>query len=53
MRSSTAPVAFTNLLGESKQVYLASLTEVARSRASSNPELPDIEHRVRVSLVET
>ncbi len=53
VRSSTAPVAFTNLLGESKKVYLASLTEVARSRASSNPELPDIEHRVRVSLVET
>ena len=53
VRASTAPVAFVNLLGESKKVYLASLTEAARSRADSNPELPDVEHRVRVSLVET
>jgi len=53
VRASTNPVAFVNLLGESKKVYLASLTEAARSRADSNPELPDVEHRVRVSLVET
>ena len=53
VRASSAPVAFVNLLGESKKVYLASLTEAARSRMDSNPELPDVEHRVRVSLVET
>ena len=53
VRASTAPVAFVNLVGESKKVYLASITESARSRESENPELPDVEHRVRVSLVET
>ena len=52
-RASTAPEDFTNLLGEEKKVYLASITESARSRADINPALPDIEHRVRVSLVET
>ena len=53
VRASTSPVAFVNLVGESKKVYLASITESARSRESENPELPDVEHRVRVSLVET
>ena len=53
VRASTAPVDFSNLLGEEKKVYLASITESARSRADINPALPDIEHRVRVSLVET
>ena len=53
VRASTAPVAFVNLVGESKKVYLASITESARSRESENPELPDVEHRVRLSLVET
>ena len=53
VRASTAPVAFVNLLGESKNVYLASITESARSRVDTNPDLPDVEHRVRVSLVET
>ena len=53
VRASTEPVAFVNLVGETKNVYLASITESARSRESENPELPDVEHRVRVSLVET
>ena len=53
VRASTAPVAFVNLVGESKKVYLASITESARSRESENPELPDVEHRVRLSLLET
>ena len=53
VRASTAPVAFVNLVGETKKVYLASITEAARSRESENPELPDVEHRVRISLVET
>ncbi len=53
VRASTAPVPFVNLLGESSNVYLASITESARSRVDSNPQLPDVEHRVRVSLVET
>jgi len=53
VRASTQPVAFVNLLGESKNVYLASITESARSRVDTNPDLPDVEHRVRVSLVET
>ena len=53
VRASTSPVAFVNLVGESKKVYLASITESARSRESENPELPDVEHRVRLSLVET
>ena len=53
VRASTAPVAFVNLVGESKKVYLASITESARSRESENPELPDVAHRVRVSVGET
>jgi hypothetical protein len=53
VRASTAPVVFVNLVGETKNVYLASITESARSRESENPELPDVEHRVRISLVET
>jgi len=47
-RASTAPVAFTTLLNESKNVYVSSVSEVARSRQDDG----DVEHRIRVSLVE-
>ncbi len=47
-RASTAPVAFTTVLNESKTVYVSSVSEVARARHEDN----DVEHRVRVSLVE-
>lgn len=49
-RASTAPVAFINMLGQSKTVYVSSLMEVAKQREDG--ALDDIEHRVRVSLVE-
>ena len=49
-RASAAPLAFTNLLGESKTVYVSSLMEIAREREEGS--LDDVEHRVRVSLVE-
>jgi len=47
-RASTAPVAFTTILNESKNVYVSSISEIARARHEDN----DVEHRVRVSLVE-
>ena len=47
-RASPSPVAFTTVLNESKTVYVSSVSEVARARHEDN----DVEHRVRVSLVE-
>ena len=49
-RASSAPVAFVNMMGESKTVYVSALMEVAKQRADG--ALDDIEHRVRASLVE-
>ena len=49
-RASSAPVAFINMMGESKTVYVSALMEVAKQRADG--ALDDIEHRVRASLVE-